>query len=100
MALTVNFSVPYLAEKLGGALTVPEAGNMSSEYEEWIASTLAAEGDAPAYEEPSLEELVQMMDDVPLQGEGWGQDPEILIAPLSLQQYWDCYWADDAPFYI
>ena len=66
LALTVNFSVPYLAEKLGGALTVPEAGNMSTEYEEWIASTLAADDGSPAYDEPSLEELVKMMDEIPL----------------------------------
>ena len=38
LALTVNFSIPFLAEKLGGVLTDTVPGNMSSEYEEWVAS--------------------------------------------------------------
>jgi len=41
-----------------------------------------------------------MMEEVPLQGEGWKQDPEILVTPLTLEEYWDCYWSDNAPYYV
>ena len=47
-----------------------------------------------------MAELVAMMDAVPLLGEEWIQDPEVLVVPLSLEQYWDCFWADDAPYYV
>ena len=70
LALTVNFSIPYLSEKLGGKLVKVDPGNMSSEYEQWVASTLATD-DGSTYEEPSVEELVKMMEAIPLQGEEW-----------------------------
>ena len=40
------------------------------------------------------------MEAIPLQGNKWAQDPEILVAPLSLDQFWEAYWADDAPYYL
>ena len=40
-----------------------------------------------------------MVEEIPLQGEDWLQDPEILVTPLSLTQFWDCYFADNAPYY-
>ena len=40
------------------------------------------------------------MEAIPLQGKKWAQDPEILVAPLSLDQFWEAYWADDAPYYL
>ena len=47
-----------------------------------------------------MPELVQMMEDLPMQGDGWEQDPEILVTTLSLEQYWDCFWSDNAPYYL
>ena len=26
--------------------------------------------------------------------------PEILVAPLSLDQYWEAFWSNEAPYYI
>ena len=39
------------------------------------------------------------MEAIPLR-EDWSQDPEILVTPLSLTQFWDCYWADNAIYYL
>ena len=25
---------------------------------------------------------------------------DILVVPLSLDEYWDTFWADDAPYYV
>ena len=37
LATTVNFSIPFLAEKLGGVLVEPEVGTMSAEYEAFLS---------------------------------------------------------------
>ena len=44
--------------------------------------------------------MVEMMGAVPLRTEDWRQGLDVQILPLSLDQYWDAYWADDAPYYI
>ena len=41
-----------------------------------------------------------MMEEIPLYGEEWLQDPEILVTPLSLTQFWECYFSDNAPYYV
>ena len=41
-----------------------------------------------------------MMEELPMQGEGWKMDPQILVAPLSLDSFWDCFWVNDAPYYL
>ena len=28
----------------------------------------------------------------------WRQDPAIMVAPLSLKQFWDCFLEDDSPY--
>ena len=66
---------------------------MSSEYEDWLASTLsleeAEEDDGqPRYIEPSVEDLLALMEAEPLMGEDWYQDPETLVTPLSLEKFW------------
>ena len=105
LALTVSFTIPYLEEKLSG-VTQTDPGTMSSEYEDWLASTLSLEeeGEAddglPKYVEPSVEDLLALMEAEPLMGEDWYQDPETLVTPLSLEKFWNAYWANDAPFYI
>ena len=57
---------------------------MSTEYEAWVASTLGAEDGAPDYDEPSVEELIALMDEIPLMGKECVQDLEVLVTPLSL----------------
>ena len=98
MAIAINFMVPFLATKLGGYVDTAEAGDMSSEYADWVASQLASSNSS--YAEPSVPELVRMMEDVPLQADGWKQDPEILVTALTLEEYWDCFWSDHAPYYV
>lgn len=41
-----------------------------------------------------------MMEDIPLQGADWKQHPEILVTTLTLEEYWDCFWSDNAPYYV
>ena len=72
---------------------------MSDDYMNWIEQTVVAQ-ETSDYIEPSLDELVQMMDAIPLQGDEWIQSPQTLVAPLSLEQFWDCYWTNDAPYYL
>ena len=82
LALTVNFSIPFLAEKLGGFVDETEAGTMSTEYADFVAQTL---GEVETnFDEPSVPDLLKMMDDTPLQGDDWKQNPETLVVPLSL----------------
>ena len=43
-----------------------------------------------------------MMDLLPLYpaSEGWDQDLKTMVLPMSLDEYMDCFWADEAPFFI
>ena len=43
-----------------------------------------------------------MMNDVPKENfdDSWDQFMEIIVLPLSLQQYWDAFWADNAPYFV
>ena len=40
-----------------------------------------------------------MMQNITMEDE-WQESMQILVSPLSLEQYWDCYWSDDAPYYL
>ena len=40
-----------------------------------------------------------MMDDLPKLNEEYRQNFDTLVLPLSLDQYWDAYWANEAPYY-
>ena len=40
------------------------------------------------------------MEAVPLHGDGWSKGFDILVLPLKLDQYWEAFWADDAPYYF
>ena len=40
-----------------------------------------------------------MMAAIPLQGEGFAQDPETLVTTMTLDEFWDAYWSDEAPYY-
>ena len=51
------------------------------------------------YVEPSEEEMRALVDGMPLE-KGWEQDLETLVIPLSLEEYWETFWADDAPYYL
>lgn len=43
-----------------------------------------------------------MMNEIPLMPAslGWDQDLETMVLPMSLSDFMDAFWADDAPFYI
>ena len=66
LAVTVNFSIPYLSEKLGGLLVTADPGTMSNEYLDFVASQLEKAPVEDAYTEPSIDELVKMMEAIPL----------------------------------
>ena len=54
------------------------------------------------YEEPSNDELIAMMQANEMEDaiDGWDQILELMIVPLSLENYWNAFWANDAPYYI
>ena len=41
-----------------------------------------------------------MMEAIPKQADDWIIAPEILVAPLSLEQFWEAFWANDAPYFV
>ena len=41
-----------------------------------------------------------LIEAVPLEGKDWEIDLDILVVPLSLEEYWETFWADDAPYYV
>ena len=55
-----------------------------------------------SFEEPSEEELITMMDLIPLMpaSDGWDQDLPTQVLPMSLDNFMDCFWADEAPFFL
>jgi len=101
-AITVNFTLPFARKKYTewfGEGEIPEAGEMSGEYEEWIANQLAQAADSN-YNEPSTEKLVAMMEKIPAPMEGWVTHPAISVTPMSLENYWDCFWSNEAPYFL
>ena len=71
---------------------------MDEAYLKFLADQLA--NSQSDYAEPTVEELVKMMEETPLLSKKWGMFTDILVLPLSLDQYWDAFWADDAPYYV
>ena len=55
--------------------------------------------DKGPFVEPSPDRLVDLMRRIPFEGDEWKQDLETLVVPLTLDQYWDAYWANEAPYY-
>ena len=41
-----------------------------------------------------------MMEAIPFQGKKWLQSNDIIVLPLTIDQYWDAFWDNDAPYYI
>ena len=37
---------------------------------------------------------------IPFEGDDWSMDLDILVVPLSLEAYWETFWADDAPYFL
>lgn len=60
-------------------------------------SKSSAVDDAP--KEWTDEQLFALMDKYPLQ-EGWTRYMRDVILPLTIDQVWDCFFADDAPYFI
>ena len=53
--------------------------------------------------EPSAEELKEWMSARPLEdfdSDSWNQYLETMVAPLTLQEYWEAFWADGSPYFI
>ena len=44
--------------------------------------------------------MVTLVENIPLTDDDWAVDPAILVSVLSLEQYWECYWEDNAPYYV
>ena len=55
----------------------------------------------PRKQYPDLE-LIALMNMQPLMpaSMGWDQDLPTMVLPLSLNEFMECFWADDAPFFL
>ena len=85
LALTLSAIVPYMAEEFASAEATEDGDALNDDYLDWIQQTRDATGAGEdGYEEISIEEQIAMMEAIPVQGEGWTVDPQILVAPLSL----------------
>ena len=93
-ALGLSFILPYEA-----ARKVPPPSTMDSSYVAWLEQAENNGVVEDGYIEPSVDEIVAMMESIPLQDESWGVYTDILVLPLTLDQYWDAFWADEAPYY-
>ena len=73
---------------------------MDEEYEQWLASQIQNS----EYTEPPVEELIEIMNQVKIpeddEGGEWIQYMDLQVLPLSLDQYWDAFLSDEAPYYI
>ena len=65
IALALNFIVPYYAE--AEPVTFTSGSSMDEEYEDYLTGVLGQVDND--YAEPSVEELVAMMDAVPFESE-------------------------------
>ena len=104
---------------IGSAWTADQ--NIVSFYEKWTdeptetPSTPGADTTLPITEEtgsvarevaplvePSPEELKATMAARPLEDfdDSWERHLDITVLPMTLQQYWDAFWADDAPYFV
>ena len=48
----------------------------------------------------SEHDLASMLQALPKEGSDWQQDLDVVVVPLSLDQFWDAFWSDDAPYYL
>ena len=68
-ALTFNFTVPFLREKFGDYGEKIVVGEMSDEQKDFVNSIIS--NSDSSFDEPSLPEMLKMIDDTPLVGDGW-----------------------------
>ena len=54
------------------------------------------------YVEPAAEEVLALVDSLAKDNfdDSWEQLIESMVVPLSLEDYWNAFWADDAPFFV
>ena len=92
------FIVPYFIEEKKEA--VVDGGSMDEEYEQWLASQIQNS----EYSEPPVDELIEIINQVTIpeddEGGEWIQYMDLQVLPLSLDQYWDAFLSDEAPYYI
>ena len=99
LALSLSAIVPFITEEFVNAQTAQNNGALNDDYLDWIQETRSAAGSQENdYEEISIEDQIQMLDSIPVQGEGWKVDLQTIVTPLSLEEFWDCFWSNDAPY--
>jgi hypothetical protein len=51
---------------------------------------------------PSADDLKELFDAIPMEpaANGWDRDLPIMVVPLSLDDFMECFWADDSPYFI
>jgi len=54
------------------------------------------------FEEPTEADLIAMMEAIPMEdaADGWDRDLPIMVIPLDLDSYMECFWGSKAPYYI
>ena len=77
-----------------------DGSSMGEDYQEFLRKQIASQANSD-YEEPSIEELLDLIKAVPPVGteeEGWNRIFDYQVIPLSLEDYWNCFYADGAPY--
>ena len=41
-----------------------------------------------------------MLEAIPLESDSWQSSLDVVVVPMSLEQFWDAFWSDDAPYYL
>ena len=63
-----------------------------------------SESVTPDFQEVTVPELVELIKAVPVPdaegGEGWKQVMDYQVLPLSLDQYWNAFHADNCPYQV
>ena len=78
---------------------------MDEDYQQWLQEQLSESGIASSgYKEVSVQELLKLIKAVPLPedngGEGWKQVMDYQVLPISLNQYWEAFYADGCPYQL
>ena len=59
---------------------------------------------SPDFQEVTVSELVELIKAVPVPdaegGEGWKQVMDYQVLPLSLDEYWNAFYADNCPYQV
>ena len=59
-------------------------------------------GDESDADKPSDEDLIALFDAIPMEPaeDGWDRNLPVMVVPLSFDDFMECFWAGNAPYFI